>query len=151
VFNDLATTSVGNDAVRSLSPGMQVNRGQISGGNTGMDLQAATTVTGLQIGLTATGIRGRVTDPITLDDVKIDAVAVGIERPDEGGRRRAKQRERGLHRRHHGGHVSKRQCGRDEPGDLAVLAPRVRPHELDGIDEGVGRVEAVVEAIELSS
>jgi hypothetical protein len=79
VFNDLATTSVGNDAVRSLSPGMQVNRGQISGGNTGMDLQAATTVTGLQIGLTSTGVRGRVTDPITLDDVKIDAVAVGID------------------------------------------------------------------------
>lgn len=79
VCNGLATTSVGNDAVRSLSPGMQVNGGKISGGNTGMDLQAATTVTGVQIGLTSTGIRGRVADPITLDDVRIDAVAVGID------------------------------------------------------------------------
>ena len=79
VVNGLATDGVGNDAVRSLSPGMQVNGGQISGGNTGMDLQAATTVTGIQIGLTSTGIRGRATDPITLDDVKVDAVAVGID------------------------------------------------------------------------
>ena len=79
VLNGLTTSSIGNDAIRSLSPGMKVNGGQISGGTTGMDLQASTTVTGLQIGLTSTGIRGRVSDPITLDDVKIDAVALGID------------------------------------------------------------------------
>jgi Right handed beta helix region len=79
VLNGLTTSSIGNDAIRSLSPGMKVNGGQISGGTTGMDLQASTTVTGLQIGLTSTGIRGRMSDPITLDDVKIDAVALGID------------------------------------------------------------------------
>ena len=58
---------------------MQITGGQISGGTTGMDLQAATTVTGIQIGLTSTGIRARATDPITLDDVRVDAVAVGVD------------------------------------------------------------------------
>jgi Right handed beta helix region len=79
VLNGLATNGINNDAVRSLSPGMQVIGGQISGGATGMDLQAATTVTDVQIALTATGVRGRSTDPITLDGVTVDAVAVGIE------------------------------------------------------------------------
>jgi hypothetical protein len=79
VINDLSTDGVGNDAVRNLSPGMRITGGQIRGGNTGMDLQAATTVTGTQIGLTSTGIRARATDPITLDTISVDAVAVGVE------------------------------------------------------------------------
>jgi hypothetical protein len=79
VVNDLSTDGVGNDAVRSLSPGMQIRGGRIRGGTTGMDLQAASTVTGIQIGLTPTGIRARATDPITLDTVKVDAVTVGVE------------------------------------------------------------------------
>ena len=102
VVNDLSTDGVGNDAVRSLSPGLQITGGQIRGGTTGMDLQAATTVTGTQIGLTSTGIRARATDPITLDDVKVDAV-VGRGRGPTGqrghaaqlGRARAARRVRG--------------------------------------------------------
>ena len=46
-----------------------------------MDLQAATTVTGTQIGLTSTGIRARATDPIMLDNVKVDAVTRRRRRP----------------------------------------------------------------------
>jgi hypothetical protein len=79
VVKDLSSDGVGNDTLRNLSPGMQITGGQISGGNTGMDLQAATTVSGIQIGLTSTGIRGRATDPITLHNVKIDAVSVGVD------------------------------------------------------------------------
>ncbi len=79
VVKDLSSDGVGNDTLRNLSPGMQITGGQISGGNTGMDLQAATTVSGIQIGLTSTGIRARATDPITLDNVKIDAVSVGLD------------------------------------------------------------------------
>ena len=79
VVNDLSTDGVGQHAVRSLSPGLQITGGQIRGGTTGMDLQAAATVTGIQIGLTSTGIRARATDPIMLDDVRVDAVSVGVD------------------------------------------------------------------------
>ena len=41
VVKDLSADGVGNDTVRNLSPGMQITGGQIRGGNTGMDLQAA--------------------------------------------------------------------------------------------------------------
>ena len=44
-----------------------------------MDLHAATTVTDTQIGLTATGIRARAPEPITLDKVRVEAVTVGVE------------------------------------------------------------------------
>jgi copper-binding protein NosD len=77
--NDLSADGVGDDAVRTLSPGLHITGGQIRGGTTGMDLQAATTVAGIQIGLTTTGIRARAPDPITLDKVRIDAVSVGVE------------------------------------------------------------------------
>ena len=77
--NDLSADGVGDDAVRTLSSGMQITGGQIRGGSTGMDLQAATTVTGVQIGLTSTGIRARARDPITLTHVRVDAVSVGVE------------------------------------------------------------------------
>jgi hypothetical protein len=43
-----------------------------------MDLQAASTVTGVQIGLTSTGIRVRTTDPVVIDHVTVDAVSVGL-------------------------------------------------------------------------
>jgi hypothetical protein len=79
VVKDVSAAGVGNAAIRSLSPGLQITGGQIRGGTTGIDLQAATTVTGIQIGLTATGIRARATEPIALDNVKVDAVSVGVE------------------------------------------------------------------------
>ncbi len=79
VVHNLSTAGVGDAAVRTLSPGLQITGGQIRGGTTGMDLQAATTVTGTQIGLTATGIRARAPDPITLDKVRVEAVTVGVE------------------------------------------------------------------------
>ena len=79
VVKGLSADGVGDTAVRSLSPGMQVTGGTIRGGSTGMDLQAGTTVTGIQIGLTSTGIRARATDPITIDSSSVDAVSVGVD------------------------------------------------------------------------
>jgi hypothetical protein len=79
VVKDLSTDGVRNDAVRNLSPGLQITGGQIRGGNTGMDLQAGTTVTGIQFALTSTGIRARAPDPISLESVTVDAVSVGVE------------------------------------------------------------------------
>jgi hypothetical protein len=78
VVKNLSADGVGN-AVRSLSAGVRITGGQIRGGATGLDLQAAATVTGIQIGLTSTGIRARATDPISIDAVRVDAVAVGVE------------------------------------------------------------------------
>ena len=78
VVNDLTTDGVDN-ALRNLSPGMQITGGTIRGGRTGMDLQAGTTVKGIQVGLTTTGIRARAVDPVALDAVSVDAVSVGVE------------------------------------------------------------------------
>ena len=45
-----------------------------------MDLQAATTVTDIQIGLTTTQqSQHHAPDPITLNQVRVEAVSVGIE------------------------------------------------------------------------
>ncbi len=78
VVNNLSTDGVDN-ALRNLSPGMQITGGTIRGGRTGMDLQAGTTVKGTQVGLTTTGIRARAAEPIALDAVAVDAVSVGVE------------------------------------------------------------------------
>jgi hypothetical protein len=46
---------------------MEIIGGQIRGRVTGDRSAAATRVTGIQIGLTSTDIRGRAADPITID------------------------------------------------------------------------------------
>ena len=78
VVKNLTTDGVDN-ALRNLSSGMQISGGTIRGGRTGMDLQAGTTVDGIQVGLTTTGIRARAAEPIALDGVTVDAVSVGVE------------------------------------------------------------------------
>jgi hypothetical protein len=78
VVKNLTTDGVDN-ALRNLSSGMQITGGTIRGGRTGMDLQAGTTVNGIQVGLTTTGIRARAVEPIALDGVSVDAVSVGVE------------------------------------------------------------------------
>jgi len=78
VVKNLITDGVDN-ALRNLSSGMQITGGTIRGGRTGMDLQAGTTVNGMQVGLTTTGIRARAAEPIALDGVTVDAVSVGVE------------------------------------------------------------------------
>jgi hypothetical protein len=57
---------------------MHIVGGQIRGGRTGMNLQAPTTVTGMRVGWTSTGVRTSVAGRVVLDDVVIDAVAVGV-------------------------------------------------------------------------
>ena len=47
-------------------------------GHTGMDLRAATRVTGTQVDLAATGVSVAAGGPVMLGDVRIDAEAVGI-------------------------------------------------------------------------
>jgi len=78
VVKDLWADGVGNDAVRNLAPGMLIDGGRIRGGHTGMDLRAATRVTGTQVDLAATGVSVAAGVPVVLGDVRIDAEAVGI-------------------------------------------------------------------------
>jgi hypothetical protein len=78
LVKNLSADGVGNDAVRTLAPGMLIDGGHIRGGHTGMDLRAATRVTGTQIELAATGISVAAGAPVTLGNLWIDAETVGI-------------------------------------------------------------------------
>ena len=78
LIKDLWADGVGNDAIRNLAPGMLIDGGRIRGGHTGMDLRAATRVTGTQVDLAATGVSVAAGAPVMLGDVRIDAEAVGI-------------------------------------------------------------------------
>jgi hypothetical protein len=78
LVKNLSADGVGNDAVRNLAPGMLIDGGHIRGGHTGMDLRAATRVTGTQIELAATGISVAAAVPVTLGNLRVDAETVGI-------------------------------------------------------------------------
>jgi len=78
VLRDLSTVDVANTAVRALSPGEQISGGQIEGSNTGIDVQAPTTLTGVTINGADTGIRARTTSDVRASQLDVAAVAVGI-------------------------------------------------------------------------
>ena len=78
VIRDLVADGVENDAVRNFSPGAQIIGGRITGGLTGIDAEAATTISGTSVGLSNEGIRARTNEPVTIDNVTVDAVTVGV-------------------------------------------------------------------------
>ncbi len=78
LVRDLSVDAVGNNGIRNESPGMQIIGGLIRGGHTGMDLWAATTITGTQISSASIGVHAGAAGPIVLDDVTINAEAVGV-------------------------------------------------------------------------
>lgn len=78
VVTDLVTDGVGNDSIRNFSPGMKIQGGHINGGLTGIDVSAATTISGTRISLANEGIRARTSEPVAIDNVAVDAVAVGM-------------------------------------------------------------------------
>ena len=78
MVKDLSADGVSNDAVRNLGAGMHIIGGQIRGASTALDLQAATTVTAINIRQTGTGVRVRTPEPITLDSIRIDSAGVGV-------------------------------------------------------------------------
>jgi hypothetical protein len=78
VIRDLTGDGIENDAIRNFSPGAQIIGGRINGGLTGLDLEAATTVSGTAIGLSNEGIRARTNESIQVDNVAVDAVTVGM-------------------------------------------------------------------------
>jgi len=78
VIKDMRADGVENDAVRNFSPGAQILGGQINGDLTRIDAEAATTITGVSVSLSNEGIRARTSEPVTVDDVTVDAVTVGM-------------------------------------------------------------------------
>ncbi len=78
VVKDMTADGVENDAVRNFSPGAQIIGGHINGGLTGIDAEAATTITGTGVSLSNEGIRARTSEPVTVDNVTVDAVTVGM-------------------------------------------------------------------------
>ena len=78
VIRDMVADGVENDAVRNFSPGAQIIGGRITGGLTGIDAEAATTISGTSVGLSNEGIRARTNEPVTIDNVTVDAVTVGV-------------------------------------------------------------------------
>jgi hypothetical protein len=78
VIRDMAADGIENDAVRNFSPGAQIIGGRVTGGLTGIDAEAATTISGTSVGLSNEGIRARTNEPVTIDNVTVDAVTVGV-------------------------------------------------------------------------
>ena len=77
-LQNLATDGVSSTAVRTFTPDAKIEGGRIVGSTTGIDTGAATAITGTTITQVDTGIRARSTDPVTADNVDINAVTAGI-------------------------------------------------------------------------
>jgi hypothetical protein len=78
VLQNLRANNVENEAVRSFSPDAQILGGIITGGATGIDVGAATTISGTSINLANVGIRARSDGLVHADRVEVNAIAVGI-------------------------------------------------------------------------
>jgi Periplasmic copper-binding protein (NosD) len=78
VLQDMRVEGVTGDAVRSSSPDAKIVGGRIAGGATGIDVDAATTISGTSIGLVDQGIRTYSPTLVHADDVEVNAVSVGI-------------------------------------------------------------------------
>ncbi len=79
VLQDLRADGLTGTGVRSASPDARILGGAITGGTTGIDLAAATSISGTSIRLTDQGIRAESTGLVHADDVDVDAVSVGID------------------------------------------------------------------------
>jgi hypothetical protein len=78
VIADLVANHVESDAVRSASADAEIIGGRITGGATGIDVAAATTISGVTINASTEGIHSRSPDLVRADGVTIDALTLGI-------------------------------------------------------------------------
>ena len=84
VLQDLRADGLAGTGVRSASPDARILGGAITGGTTGIDVAAATSISGTSIRLTDHGIRAQSTGLVHADDVDVNAVSVGIDTGDAG-------------------------------------------------------------------
>jgi hypothetical protein len=78
VLQDMRVDGVRDDAVRSSSPDARIVGGRITGGATGIAVDAPTTISGTAIGLADQGIRTQSPSLVHADDIDVDAISVGI-------------------------------------------------------------------------
>ena len=77
--SNLRADGLTGTGVRSASPDARILGGAITGGTTGIDVAAATSISGTSIRLTDHGIRAQSTGLVHADDVDVNAVSVGID------------------------------------------------------------------------
>jgi hypothetical protein len=75
---DLTAYHVEDDAIRSVSPGATISGGTITGGTTGLDIAAATTITAVSIDGASEGIHARSPEPVRAENISIDALNLGL-------------------------------------------------------------------------
>jgi hypothetical protein len=78
VITGLVADNVASDAIRTASPGTRIVGGQITGGTTGIDVEAATTISDTTINAAESGIRSSSPDMVRVTAVTIDTVDVGV-------------------------------------------------------------------------
>lgn len=78
VITGLVADNVGSDAIRTAGPGTRIVGGQITGGATGIDAEAATTITDTTINSAAAGIRSSSPDLVQATGVAIDTQEIGV-------------------------------------------------------------------------
>lgn len=78
VLQDLSADGVSGDAVRSSSPDARIIGGRITGGSTGIAVDAPTTISGTSINLVDQGIRTYSPGLVHADDIDVNAASVGI-------------------------------------------------------------------------
>ncbi|MFC5234760.1 right-handed parallel beta-helix repeat-containing protein [Pseudonocardia zijingensis] len=78
VIADLVARDVASDAVRTASTDAEIIGGRITGGATGIDVAAATTISGTTIEGAVEGIHSRSTELVRADEVQVDTLELGV-------------------------------------------------------------------------
>jgi hypothetical protein len=78
VISGLVADNLESDAIRTASAGIRIVGGQITGGATGIDAAAATTITGTTINAAEAGIRSSSPALVQATDVAIDTHDIGV-------------------------------------------------------------------------
>jgi hypothetical protein len=78
VVQDLTASAVRNDAIRNSSAGAKIVGGSITGGATGIDVAAATTITDTEISEANIGIRSSSPELVRAEKVDVLAIAIGV-------------------------------------------------------------------------
>jgi Right handed beta helix region len=77
-IRDLTASGVRSDAIRTGSTDAVITGGQITGGSTGIDVAAPTTITGTAVSESNIGIRSASRDLVRAEKVDVAAIAIGI-------------------------------------------------------------------------
>ncbi|GAA5114361.1 hypothetical protein GCM10023320_11390 [Pseudonocardia adelaidensis] len=78
VVSGLTVTDVGADGVRTFSPDARITGSTITGGTTGIDVAAGTTITNTTITGAEEGIHSRSPDPVHAAGITVDTVELGV-------------------------------------------------------------------------